>query len=102
MKQFAIAGMQRRAAVFLRIGPVMIHWRKGMSERQARHGTTDPVRSSETQKWLDRQWSDCRPVKRHQLKMFVRLAGSGLWSGVVNTKSVDLGETDEEGFAVFL
>lgn len=53
VKQFPVAGMQGSAAVLFRIGPVSIHWRIGMAERQARYGTDHAVRLSEAQEWLD-------------------------------------------------
>ena len=72
-----------------------------MAERQARYSTDHVVHLSEAQKWLDRQRSECR-VEPHQLQMFVRLAGTGHVSHVVEAESVNLCETDEECLAVFL
>ena len=101
MKQFAVKGMQGSAAVLSGIGPVRIHRRKGMAKRQAWYAADHAVHLSEAQKGLHGQRRD-RGVERHQLQMFVRLAGAGYLSRVVAGEGVHLGETDEEGFAVFM
>ena len=94
--------MQRSSAVFLWVGPVPIHGRIGMQERQPRYKTGGTVRPGEAHQRFDRNPRRVRIRQGNDLHMFMRLAGSGNRAGVIKGQSVDFRERDQERLAILL